>query len=172
MQIELKNIKFSEAMSEETNAFVCDVYVNKVKVAYAKNDGHGGCTFYHAYEGKRELIEQAEKFCKALPPLKYGGMELPMNLEMKIGMLLEDWLKAKDQAKFDKKLQKDMLTGLCIKTANGYTQIVWNSNKRNKITIAEMVSVQNGRELLKKTIAQAKAEGKEVLNTNIPQHLF
>jgi hypothetical protein len=65
-----------------------------------------------------------------------------------------------------------MLTGLCIKTANGYTQIVWNSNKRNKITIAEMVSVQNGRELLKKTIAQAKAEGKEVLNTNIPQHLF
>ena len=53
MQIELKNIKFFEAMSEETNAFVADVYVNKVKVAYAKNDGHGGCTFYHAYEGKR-----------------------------------------------------------------------------------------------------------------------
>jgi hypothetical protein len=99
-------------------------------------------------------------------------MELPMSLEMKIDNLLSDWLKAKDQAKFDKKLQKDMLTGLCVKTPNGYSQIVWNSNKRNKITIAEMVSVQNGRELLKKTIAQAKADGKEVLNTNIPQHLF
>jgi hypothetical protein len=65
-----------------------------------------------------------------------------------------------------------MLTGLCVKTPNGYSQIVWNSNKRSKVTIAEMVSVQNGRDLLKKTIAQAKAEGKEVLNTNIPQHLF
>jgi len=172
MQIELKNIKFSEAMSEETNAFVCDVYVNKVKVAYAKNQGDGGCTYYNAYLGKGEVVNQAEDFCKALPPLKYGGMELPMSLEMKIDNLLSDWLKAKDQAKFDKKLQKDMLTGLCVKTPNGYSQIVWNSNKRNKITIAEMVSVQNGRDLLKKTIAQAKAEGKEVLNTNIPQHLF
>jgi hypothetical protein len=171
MQIELKNIKFSEALSEETNAFVADVYVNKVKVAYAKNDGHGGCTFYHAYLGKGEVVKQAEDFCKALPPLKYGGMELPMSLEMKIDNLLSDWLKAKDQAKFDKKLQKDMLTSLCIKTPNGYTQLTWKSGSRN-ITIAELVSVPNGREVLKKTIAQAKAEGKEVLNTNIPQHLF
>lgn len=62
MKIELKNIKFSEALSEETNAFVADVYVNEQKVAYAKNDGHGGCTFYHAYEGMRELVEQAEQF--------------------------------------------------------------------------------------------------------------
>ena len=171
MQIELKNIKFSEALSEETNAFVGDVYVNKVKVAYAKNDGHGGCTFYHAYEGKRELLGQAEDFCKALPPIKAYSMELPMNLEMKIDQLLEDWLRAKDQAKFDKKLQKDMLTSLCIKTPNGYTQLTWKSGSRN-ITIAELVSVQNGREVLKNAIAKAKAEGKEVLNTNIPQHLF
>lgn len=171
MQIELKNIKFSEAMSEETNAFVCDVYVNKVKVAYAKNDGHGGSTYYNAYIGKGEVVKQAEDFCKALPPLKYGGMELPMSLEMKIDQLLEDWLKAKDQAKLDKKLKKDMLTGLCIKKPNGYTQSTWKVGSR-KLTIAEMVSVQNGREILKNAIAKAKAEGKEVLNTNIPKELF
>lgn len=174
MQIELKNIKFFEAMSEETNAFVADVYVNGKKVAYAKNDGHGGCTFYHAYEGKRELVKQAEQFCEALPPIKYSkyrDFEIPMNLEHKIDELFEEWLKAKDQAKFDKKLQKDMLTGLCVKTPNGYTQATWKSGGRN-VTIAELVSVPNGRELLKNAIAKAKAEGKEVLNTNIPQHLF
>jgi len=171
MQIELKNIKFSEALSEETNAFVADVYVNKVKVAYAKNDGHGGCTYYNAYLGKGEIVKQAEDFCKALPPLKYGGMELPMNLEMKIDNLLEDWLRAKDEAKLGKKLQKDMLTSLCIKTPNGYSQGTWKVGSR-KLTIAELVSVQNGRDLLKNAIAKAKAEGKEVLNTNIPQHLF
>jgi hypothetical protein len=172
MNIELKNIKFSEALSEETNAFVADVYVNKVKVAYARNDGHGGCTFYHLCDAKHsELLKQAEDFCLALPPLKYGGMELPMSLEMKIDNLLEDWLRAKDEAKLGKKLQKDMLTGLCIKTPNGYTQLTWKSGSR-KLTIAELVSVQNGRDLLKNAIAKAKAEGKEVLNTNIPQHLF
>ena len=91
MNIQLKNIKFSEAMSEETNAFVADVYVNDVKVAYAKNDGHGGSTFYHAYEGKRELLKQAEQFCLGLPSV----FNFPMNLEFKIDLLLEDWLKPK-----------------------------------------------------------------------------
>ena len=143
------------------------MYVNNVKVAYAKNDGHGGSTFYHAYEGKRELLKQAEQFCLGLPSV----FNFPMNLEFKIDLLLEDWLKAKDQAKFDKKLQKDMLTSLCIKTPNGYTQLTWKSGSRN-ITIAELVSAPNGREVLKNAIAKAKAEGKEVLNTNIPQHLF
>ena len=167
MNIQLKNIKFFEAMSEETNAFVADVYVNKVKVAYAKNDGHGGSTFYHAYEGKQELLKQAEQFCLGLPSV----FNFPMDLEFKIDLLLEDWLKAKDEAKMAKKLQKDMLTSLCIKTPNGYTQLTWKSGSRN-ITIAELVSVPNGREVLKNAIAKAKAEGKEVLNTNIPQHLF
>lgn len=45
MKIELKNFQFFERMSEETNAFVADVYVNGVKVAYAKNDGRGGETY-------------------------------------------------------------------------------------------------------------------------------
>jgi hypothetical protein len=171
MQIELKNIKFSEALSEETNAFVCDVYVNKIKVAYAKNDGHGGNTFYHTYEGKHELLKQAEKFCKAMPPLKFSDMELPMDLEMKIDTLLEDWLKAKGEKKMAKNLQKDMLVGLCIKTSNGYSQLTWKHGS-NKVTIIELVRNPKGREILKNAIAKVKAEGKEVLNTNIPQHLF
>jgi len=98
-------------------------------------------------------------------------MELPMNLEMKIDNLLEDWLRAKDEAKLGKKLQKDMLTGLCLKLPNGYARNYWCEGKC-KVTIAEMVSTSNGREILRKAIAEAKAEGKEVLNTNIPVELF
>lgn len=172
MEIQLKNIKFSEALSEETNAFVADVYVNKVKVAYAKNDGQGGNTFYHAYEGQRVLLVQAEEFCKTLPPLKIGNSEYPFDLETKIDELLEEWLEAKNDAKFAKKLQKDILTGLCVKTANGYEQLVWTSYKRNNVSIADMVGSAFGREILKRAIAKLTAEGKEILNTNIPQHLF
>jgi len=39
MKVELKNVKFSEHMSEETNAFTADVYVDGKKCGYAKNDG-------------------------------------------------------------------------------------------------------------------------------------
>jgi hypothetical protein len=154
-------------MSEETNAFVADVYVNNVKVAYAKNDGHGGCTFYHAYEGKQELVKEAEKFCEALPPIKSYSMELPMNLEFKIDLLLEDWLKSKDQAKFDKKLEKDCLKGICIKTANGYSLIQWKGH-----TIKSILQHPQGKLTIKVKLNELRREGKEVLNKNIPQELF
>ena len=167
MKIELKNIKFSEALSEETNAFVGDVYVNGKKVAYAKNDGHGGPTCYHAYEGKRELLEQAEQFCLGLPPIKAYSMELPMNLEMKIDMLLEDWLRAKDQKRLDKKLEKDCLIGICYKTDNGYTLIEWKGH-----TIKSILQHQQGKLTIKVKLNELRREGKEVLNKNIPQELF
>jgi hypothetical protein len=167
MKITLKNIKFSEALSEETNAFVADVYVNGKKVAYAKNEGHGGCTFYHAYEGKRGLLEQAEQFCLGLPPIKAYSMELPMNLEMKIDMLLEDWLRAKDQKRLDKKLEKDCLKGICYKTDNGYSLIQWKGH-----TIKSMLQHPQGKLTIRVKLNELRREGKEVLNKNIPQELF
>jgi hypothetical protein len=113
MEIKLKNIKFSEHLSEETNAFTADIFVNGKKVGYAKNDGHGGCTFYHPYSvNDRYALEGAERYCLTLPPIHYGDFEIEMNLENKIDQLFEEWLKAKDEAKLQKKLQKDMLKAL------------------------------------------------------------
>ena len=167
MKIELKNIKFSEFMSEETNAFVCDVFINGVKSAYAKNDGHGGCTFYNAYEGKRELVEQAEKFCLGLPPINSYGMELKMNLEFKIDLLFEEWLKEKDEAKFKKKLEKDCLKGICVKTINGYSLIQWKGH-----TLESILQHPQGKLTIKTKLNELKKEGKEVLNKNLPIELF
>jgi hypothetical protein len=172
MDITLKNIKFFEAMSEETNAFVADVYINGKKVAYAKNDGHGGCTFYNAYEGKRELVKEAEEFCLGLPPIKAYGMELKMNLEFKIDMLLEDWLRAKDQKRLDQKrldnkLEKDCLKGICYKTDNGYSLIQWKGH-----TINSLLQHPQGKLTIRVKLNELRREGKEVLNKNIPQELF
>ena len=49
MKLELKNVKINEAFSEETLMFKADLYVNGKKIAYAENDGRGGCTFYREY---------------------------------------------------------------------------------------------------------------------------
>ena len=83
MKIELKNIKFYERMSEETNAFTADLYVNGKKVGYAKNEGHGGCTDYYPNSIEdRAVINEAEQYCLGLPPIKYGSFEIEMNLEI------------------------------------------------------------------------------------------
>jgi len=117
MKIELKKIKIAEHMSEETTAFTADIYIDGKQAGYAKNDGHGGSTYYHAYEGKRDLIAKAEKHCLTLPPIKYGaehGMkafEIKMDLENFIDELVTAELKKKDLKKLEKKMVNTIMWG-------------------------------------------------------------
>jgi len=112
MKIELKSIKFSEAMSEETNAFTANLYINGKNVGYCKNQGHGGCTDYNSNSPElRPIIKEAEEYCKALPKTKWKGMEFDQSLESVIDQLLEDWLKAKEVKKMERKMLTCILIG-------------------------------------------------------------
>jgi len=112
MKIELKNIKFSEAMSEETNAFTANLYINGKNVGYCKNTGQGGCTDYHANTPEdRKVIAEAEAYCKGLPKVKYSDLEWNQSLEWVIDQFLEDWLKAKERKKMERKMQTCILIG-------------------------------------------------------------
>ena len=65
MKIELKNISHSPRLSQETEAFAADLWINGKKVAYCENDGHGGCTNYNTYNPSlRPLLKEAEEYCK------------------------------------------------------------------------------------------------------------
>jgi hypothetical protein len=166
MKIELRKLKIVESMSEETTAFTADIYIEGYKSGYAKNDGQGGCTFYHAYEVRRDLIKQAEAYCLGLPAKDYGSFKLPMNLEHFIDNIVDETLQAKEQAKFNKKLQKDMLKGVCVKTEMGYSLMTWKG-----FTLEQLLSNPKGRTAVYQRIRELKAEGKEVLNTNVPSNL-
>ena len=47
MKIELKRFSYNARLSEETNAFAADIWVDGKNVGFAKNDGHGGNTMVH-----------------------------------------------------------------------------------------------------------------------------
>ncbi len=69
MKIELKEIHHSAQLSEETHAFTANLYINGTHAGYAKNNGHGGATYYQAKDEKgKVLIKEAEKYCAELPP--------------------------------------------------------------------------------------------------------
>lgn len=139
MKIELKKLKIAEHMSEETTAFTADIFIDGKEAGYAKNDGHGGCTFYQHYPGKKftsggftfdenaELIKKAEKFCLTLPEKKYdmGGGRSPlvikMDLENFIDGLVEDELKKKDEKKLQKKMLNHIMWG--VPGSNSYVQV-------------------------------------------------
>lgn len=161
MKIELKKLKIAEHMSEETTAFTADIFVNGKEAGYAKNDGHGGCTFYHPYEGKRSLLEAAEKHCLTLPPIKYEGvlgpMEIKMNMEHFIDQLVEDELKKKEQKKLEKKMVNTVMWG--VLKGYSYTQVKF------KVPLAQIPTAQ-----LQGYIDKYKKDfekGEQFLNTNL-----
>lgn len=157
MELELKRIEFSERLSQETNAFAADLWVNGKKVAYCENSGHGGCTNYNAYDPSlRPLLKEAEEYCKSLPSVKYevngNTHELKMNLEFKIDTMLAEWLEAKDFKK-----------ALLYTTANGVKmQCKWKG-----YTISKLLQTGSGVATIRKKVIELQKEGCTILNTNL-----
>jgi hypothetical protein len=163
MKLELKKIKVNLAFSEETTQFMADIFFNGKKIGYAKNDGQGGCTDYHPYEGQREAMREAEEYAKTLPSLFYefGGekREIKMSLENWIDKQIEDYLLAKEQAKLEKKMDTQIL----IKCANGTHRVM--GFKGNKMKLKDMPN-----DMLMRLVSAAKAslqDGDVILNKNI-----
>lgn len=72
MDITLKNYKPVPSMSQETDAYTADVYVDGSKAFYARNDGRGGSDMFTSFDTKgRDLLESAEAWAKTLPPIEY-----------------------------------------------------------------------------------------------------
>lgn len=159
MKIELKKFYFSERLSQETNAFTADVYINGVKAAYAENDGHGGCTNVRAYEGHRELVQKAEEYYKNLPPHKSEYGDLPMSLDFHIDLLVDEQIKMKDKKKLEKKFTNCILWG--VPGANSYKEVKF------RVPLSQIPTAQ-----LQQYVDKYKAgfaKGEQFLNTNLKQ---
>lgn len=177
MKIELKNLQVFERMSEETNAFAADLYINGKKVGDAKNDGRGGCTSYGAIyttdDAKQEeyyrAIAEAEAYCKTLPPIEFpadiGGGSMECTLENLIDDLVEQHLRSKALQKIQKKTVTHIVYGF------DHTQnlVSWGKNW----PIAKMLESEKGRQMIKDTIAELKSKtpNGKLFNTNIPAEL-
>lgn len=161
MKIELKRISFNERMSDETNCFVADLYIDGKKVGEASNEGHGGCTNYGSStpEG-RKLIAEAEKYCKSLPKVRSEALnfEYDMTLEHFIDDLLEAHLKEKEA----KKKEKTYLKAICFGIPNGmsYRTVYWKGRTLSQIPLPN----------LQKAVDDVKAQlktGEVIFNTNL-----
>jgi len=162
MKIELKNIRFSEAMSEETNAFTADLYINGKKEGYCKNTGQGGCTDYYGIEkASSDIIKDAEAYCKAQPDINYGTFTVHSSLENTIDQFFEDWLKVKEVKKFENKMKTGILVG--VPNANTYQKISWKGKSLSEIPVGALqMTVDN----IKKKYCTG---GVTILNTNLAQ---
>ena len=161
MKIELKKISIYERMSEETTAFVADLYINGKLVGECKNDGHGGCTDIRGNSKEsNQLIAEAEAYFKSLPKTKTEGynFEYQPSLEYFIDDFLTEFLRKKEVKKMKKIMQTAIVFG--IPNANQYSYI----NYKRLLSSFETSQLQT-------VVNQIKAkycnEGKVILNTNL-----
>jgi len=160
MKIELKKISFSEALSEETNAFTADLYINGKKVGYCRNDGRGGCTDYHPYNVQdREVIREAEEYFKSQPQKHSERFDFDYQptLELAIGDLLDDWLKAKEQKKMERRMKTCILVGKPDAPMYSYY------NFKRPLSDVPKVHLQMNVQRIKDKLKQ----GEVILNTNL-----
>jgi hypothetical protein len=178
MKIELKNIKHSPSLSEETEAFTANIYVDDVLAGFASNRGHGGPTDYdHANEKGRELIKKAEEYCKTLPATHYPashGMEafsVDMNLENYIDDLLGKHLDQKILQQFRNKINKVMESAIVVGVPDqSFRPFSF------KTPLAQILNHPRGHEILADNIREkvmpALKDGEIILNTNIPTSVY
>lgn len=161
-KLELKNVKFSEWNSEETNNFQAVVYLDGVKSGIAYNEGHGGPTDVDPIGENFEQWRKLRDYCKAIADANKDEYYETFTV---IDLLFEEWLEKKDKARLEKEFNK----GICYSKdeRNGY-RILSFSIGGKKATIAEMLAKVSGQDHLAKNINRLKAEGYKILNTNLP----
>jgi hypothetical protein len=165
MKLELKNIKFYESMSEETNCFQADLFINGKKIASVKNEGHGGPTDYRLLVFKnQQILRDAEAYCLTLPKEKITEtFEFQPTLESKIDDLLEAWLKVQAEKKLAKQMEKGILYG----RPEHYQMIYWKGT-----TLVALLGNPTMQGRIKQILKDLTDKGETILNTNIPKELY
>lgn len=97
MKIELKKISFSEKLSQETNAYSAELYVDGKPIAICSNDGWGGPDM-HSMHPKSDLrgkafqdrLNDVNDYLKANNPAKvFGDITISYDLETFCGEAVE-----------------------------------------------------------------------------------
>ena len=81
MLVVLKNIKRIARLSEETECFSADVWVDGVKAGTVANHGHGGSNIYEP----TALWQKLEDHAKTLPTQRVYGMDLQPDADSIVG---------------------------------------------------------------------------------------
>lgn len=175
MEIELKNIHYSPTLSEDSNAFTANLYVNRKKVCEVSDDGNGGEISFTQEDPKySQLLKEAEEWCKTLPdwiePHPSNSEEpyrVKMTLEIYVGQLLEKHLQAKEQQKMERAMIQSLLYG---KPGEYYGKIGF------KFSMAQILGQPNGHKImvntLKKYILPKLTDEVMFMNTNIPEDIL
>lgn len=77
VKVQIKKFEFYERMSEETNCFVCNVYINGKNVGEGRNEGQGGPTW--VYANNHPLANTADEVFRKVEDYCFPRRKLSLN---------------------------------------------------------------------------------------------
>ncbi|MGK2910447.1 MAG: hypothetical protein ACSLE1_11705 [Sphingobium sp.] len=87
MKIELKNVHYSAALSQETAAYAAEIWIDGELAFHARNEGTGGADFYHRIGRWTEA--EVDAWLKAnRPPRALDDFTCDHDLELEVNDLL------------------------------------------------------------------------------------
>jgi len=104
MNIELKSIKYSSFASHETHCYEASIYVDGKKSGKVDNQGYGGADNIHWDDSV--FGQSVEGWAASQPKIKTEYGELPYDLELLFGQLVDEWLLTKE---LNRNLKKGLL---------------------------------------------------------------
>lgn len=168
MKIELKNIKHSEELSDDSNAFSANLYVNGKFIATCTDNGDGGGINIKANKGCEAILREAGVYAMTLP--KNEEFDLDMDLELFIGQLVDAYIEEKEFKKSVKSLE---VNNIVFGNRNKELYSTWfTAGGKKKVPIATMLSTPSTKEKLAKRITDLKNKGNQIFNTNIPNEVL
>lgn len=98
MKIELRNVKHHQDLSDETNCFRADIWVDGRKAGYAENEGRGGATWIYPETLRDRLQVHAATLPDVTTTIMVEGKPFTYrpDAETVIDTLVSEWIFAKD----------------------------------------------------------------------------
>lgn len=115
MRYTLKNIKHLPSLSQETEAFTADIYVDGKKAGYAENHGQGGETNIQP----SALHDQMSAYAATLPPTTAHGHTYQPTADSIVDDLLAAHLTAKEAKALERDFEKSLTTRIMVLAADG-----------------------------------------------------
>jgi hypothetical protein len=137
MKIELRKVAHYPRMSEETEAFNADLYIDGVKRATVQNDGKGGCNMVHPWQ----VMDEINKYAATLPPEEMFGRMVPISGDYLISTVLAEHLIANDLKKALKKKILFIRDGKCYETKGGFIDETGKLKILNDLPFAEALEL-------------------------------
>jgi hypothetical protein len=174
-RIKLKNIKFYEALSEETNSYSAVVYFDGKQVGLCSNNGRGGETIVcPSFSSTYQAFKDAEQYCNSLPATTYPSFvegetfSVDSSIEKVCDSIFDEWLKRMEESRMKRRYSKVLVYKKDDEYS--YTELSFNIGGK-KADIKTICANPKGVEYLKKSCERLISEGYKIMNSNLPFEL-